>query len=254
MMRSVQRILAIFESFSESKTTLTLQEIADSSGLSKSTAFRLVQSLDKAGYLVRLENQSYCLSRRLTRLAGFVNSTLGVRQISRPYMMELSESSKESVTLHTLEGNFRVCMDVIDVPSALMSVSRPGMRVSLTEGGASSKVLMAYLSKKERQKVIAHVAKKSTHKIAKITAELDSILEQGYGVSYDERVLGIAAISAPIRSQNGEVDYSLTITAPTVRARPMEAAFIKLVKKAAYDISTHLGSDLPPGHFNSDDS
>ena len=61
-MRSVQRILAVFESFTSEKSSLTLQEIAGRIGLPKSTTFRLVQSLEKAGYLVRLEDQQYCLS------------------------------------------------------------------------------------------------------------------------------------------------------------------------------------------------
>ena len=56
MMRSVQRILAVFESFSTERNSLTLQEIADLIELPKSTSFRIVQSLEKAGYLVRLEN------------------------------------------------------------------------------------------------------------------------------------------------------------------------------------------------------
>ena len=53
-----------------------LQEIADSIELPKSTTFRIVQSLEKAGYLVRLEDQKFCLSFRFTRLAGLVKSTL----------------------------------------------------------------------------------------------------------------------------------------------------------------------------------
>ena len=61
-MRSVQRILAVFESFSTNRTSLTLQEIADRIELPKSTAFRIVQSIEQAGYLVRLDDQRYCLS------------------------------------------------------------------------------------------------------------------------------------------------------------------------------------------------
>ena len=97
MMRSVQRILAVFESFTAEKNSLTLQEIADRIDLPKSTAFRFVQSLEKSGYLVRLEDQQYCLSLRFTRLAGLVKSTLGIREIARPMLAELAEKTKETV-------------------------------------------------------------------------------------------------------------------------------------------------------------
>src|ERR1700712_1331056 len=59
-MRAVQRIIAILESFAPEKSTLTLQELADHIGLAKSTTFRIVQSLQRAGYLVRLQDQKYC--------------------------------------------------------------------------------------------------------------------------------------------------------------------------------------------------
>src|SRR5215210_8321522 len=110
MMRSVQRILAVFESFTAERSSLTLQEIADHIELPKSTAFRIVRSLEQAGYLVRLEDQRYCLSFRFTRLAGLVRSTLGIREIARPIMMELAERTEETVSIHTVSGKSRVCI------------------------------------------------------------------------------------------------------------------------------------------------
>jgi len=243
-MRSVLRIFAILESFSAESPTLTLQEIADRSALSKATAFRLVQSLDKAGYLVRLENQAYCLSHRFTRLAGLVSSTLNVRQVARPIMVELSRASHESVTLNTVDGDDRVCLDVVDVPSVLMSVSRPGMHVPLKDG-ASSKTLMAFMPRAEQKRVIALAARASKRKVADLVAELEQVAQRGYCVTYDERALGIAAVSAPIRDVNGEVRYAITITAPAVRAKPREKDFIALVREAAADLSRRLGATLP---------
>src|SRR6059058_6179934 len=98
MMRSVERILAVFESFSPSKSSLSLQEISDRIGLPKSTTFRIIQSLEGAGYLVRLEDQKYCLSFRFTRLAGFVKSTLGIREIARPLLVDLAQTTQETIS------------------------------------------------------------------------------------------------------------------------------------------------------------
>ncbi|MGZ5234483.1 MAG: IclR family transcriptional regulator, partial [Burkholderiales bacterium] len=150
MMRSVQRTLAIFECFTSERTSLTLQEIATRIRLPKSTTFRLVQSLDQAGYVVRLDNQAYCLSFRFTRLAGLVKSTLDIRQIARPAMTELAQKANETVTLNMVSERHRVCIDVIDTPSPLMSVTKPGERVRLIDG-ATAKTLMASLPKKELQ-------------------------------------------------------------------------------------------------------
>lgn len=240
-MRAVTRILAIFESFSADRTSQSLQQIADRIDLPKSTTFRLVQSLDGAGYLVRLDNQAYCLSHRFARLAGLVDGTLGIRQIARPIMIELAGRSAEAVTLNTVNGRYRVCVDVIDTPSPLMSVTKPGTQVRLVDG-ATAKTLMAYMPALERQAAVKYAAKASGRKGHALTTELKHIAQQGYAVTYDERVLGLAAVAAPIRGGDDAVKYCLTITGPTVRVRPKEKEFVRWVVRAADDVSRRLGA------------
>lgn len=243
MMRSVQRTLAIFECFTSERTSLTLQEIATRIRLPKSTTFRLVQSLDEAGYLVRLDNQAYCLSFRFTRLAGLVKSTLDIRQIARPTMTELAAKAHETVTLNMLSERHRVCIEVIDTPSPLMSVTKPGERVRLIDG-ATAKTLMASLPKKELQQALSHATKTTGRKRSELLKELGGIREQGYAVTHGERVLGLTAISAPIDDRDGQVRHCVTVTGPTVRLQPREREVVKLVTRAAADISRRLGAEV----------
>jgi DNA-binding IclR family transcriptional regulator len=243
MMRSVQRTLAIFECFTNERTSLTLQEIATRIHLPKSTTFRLVQSLDEAGYLVRLDNQAYCLSFRFTRLAGLVKSTLDIRQIARPTMAELAEKASETVTLNMVSERHRICIEVIDTPSPLMSVTKPGERVRLSDG-ATAKTLMASLSKKELQQALPHAMKTTGKKRSDLLKELGRIREQGYAVTHGERVLGLTAISAPIDDRDGQVRHCVTVTGPTVRLQPREREVVKLVTRAAADIARRLGAEV----------
>src|SRR5688572_21900206 len=158
-MRAAERIFAIFESFTAQRSSLTLQEIADTIDLPKSTTFRIVQSLEQAGYLVRLEDQKYCLSFRFTRLAGLVRSTLGIRELARPVMAELADATKETVSIHTIRGNDRVCIDALATASSpLRSVSQPGEHVVLS-AGSSSKTLAAYLPEKALMPIVSQMAK-----------------------------------------------------------------------------------------------
>jgi DNA-binding IclR family transcriptional regulator len=240
MMRSVQRILAVFESFTPEKTSLTLQEIADRIELPKSTAFRFLQSLEKAGYLVRLEDQRYCLSFRFTRLAGLVRSTLGIREIARPIMAELAEKTKETVSLHTVSGRNRVCIDSMATASPLRNVVQPGEQIPLLVGSAS-KTLIAYMPKKEQTPFAAAIARATKRTQAEVLAELAKIREQGYAVSHGERLLGVSAISTPIKDVNEEVHYCLSIGGPSVRIQSQEKEFIKLGVNAALDISRQFG-------------
>jgi hypothetical protein len=76
-------------------------------------------------------------------------------------------------------------------------------------------------------------------------------------VTHGERVLGLTAISAPIRDLSNESNYCITITGPTVRMRPREKALIRSVTNAAGDISRRLGtsvfdtSEMARGSLNS---
>ena len=241
MMRSVQRILAIFESFSAERSSLSLQEIADRIDLPKSTTFRIVQSLERAGYLVRLEDNQYFLSFRFTRLAGLVRSTLTIREIARPFLLELAEQTKETVSIHTVNGGNRVCIDAVSTATApLRAVVQAGEQIPLLAGSAS-KVLMAYLPKADLTPIVASVARARKMTKTDVLEELAQVRDQGYAVSHGERLLGISAISAPIKDFNEEVHYCLSVGAPTVRMQMHEKEFIKLAVTAAADISRQYG-------------
>ena len=244
MMRAVERIFAIFESFTPERSSLTLQEIADRIELPKSTAFRIVHSLEQAGYLVRLEDQKYCLSFRFTRLAGLVKSTLSIREIARPITVELAEKTKETVSLQTFSGGKRVCVDAIATASSpLRSVTQPGEQVPLTVG-SSSKTLAAYMSEKDVAPIVAHIARATHRTQADVRAELARIRDQGYAVSHGERVLGVSAISAPIKGVDDRVQDRLSVAGPSVRVQTHEKEFVKLVVKAAADISRQYGAGI----------
>ncbi|WP_236597617.1 IclR family transcriptional regulator [Paraburkholderia kirstenboschensis] len=241
-MRSVQRILAVFESFSVDRTSLMLQEIADRIALPKSTAFRIVQSLEKAGYLVRLEDQQYCLSFRFTRLAGNVRSTLGIREISRPFLLQLADRTRETASLHTLSGSYRICIDAVaTVAAPLRMVAQPGEQVPMV-AGAASKVLMAYMSSEKLSAMVVDVARVTRRPRAEIEKEMEKIRTQGFAVSHGERLLGISAISAPIHDSADQVRYCISVGAPTVRMRINEDEIVRSVLIAAADISRQFGA------------
>ena len=61
MIRAVGRALAIFDAYDGEHLSLSLQEIAERIRMPKTTAFRLVATLERAGFLIRMDTQRYCL-------------------------------------------------------------------------------------------------------------------------------------------------------------------------------------------------
>ena len=70
--------------------------------------------------------------------------------------------------------------------------------------------------------------------------------QQGYAVSHGERVLGVAAVSAPIRGLDDEGHYCLSVAGPMVRMQSREREFTRLVVQAASEISWLYGGNAPP--------
>ncbi|HYG91748.1 MAG TPA: IclR family transcriptional regulator [Azospirillum sp.] len=245
MSRAVARALAIFDAFDAAHTAMTLQEIAQRLQMPKTTAFRLVNTLEKAGFLVRLETQEYCLSWKLVRLSGLVKSNLGIRETARPVMIELSRRSGETITLNALSGIERVCIEVIDTPSPLMSIVKPGEHVPLLFG-ATGRLLMAYMSSEELEEVLRRSPQGSTIDRVALQRELERFRAQGYALTSGQRVPGVTAISVPIRDMKETVRYCLSLTGPSVRVDGSVPEFVQLMVNAGADISRRLGSVAIP--------
>jgi DNA-binding IclR family transcriptional regulator len=243
MMRAVQRTLAVFESFTAERSSLSLQELSARIGLPKSTAFRLVQSLEKAGYLVRLDDQHYCLSLRFTRLAGLVKSTLDIRTIARPVMKELAQATKETVSLQTASQGQRVCVDVVAAESALQNVTQPGEQVPLL-AGASSKMLIAHMPTAQVAPIVAQIARLTNRSEADVQTELVGVRQRGYAISHGERVLGVSAVAAPIAGLEGTGTYCLSLGGPTIRVQGREEELVTQIARAAAEISQQYGGTV----------
>jgi len=242
-MRSVQRIIAIFEAFGPERSSLTLQEISNEIDLPKSTTFRIIQSLEEAGYIVRLDNLSYCLSFRFVRLAGHVRSTMGIREVARPLMVELSEMLRETVSLHTFSEGERVCLDSVTADAPLRSVVLPGEHHPLRAGSAS-KVLLAFMNEEDQKPLISAMARELRMTAPEIRDMLAAVREQRYAISHGERLQGISAVSAPIFNFDDTVAHCISVGGPSFRIREREAEIVERVKATADRITYHYGGKL----------
>ncbi len=243
MIRAVVRALAIFDAFDEQSLSLTLQEIGQRIAMPKATAFRLVNTLERAGFLIRLENNHYCLSLKLVRLAGLVRSTVTLRDVARPVMIDVNRRTGETITLNTIDGASRICLEVVDTPAPLMTIARPGERVSLLYG-ATSRILLAYMSAQERAAVIAAHPDGSDIDMEALERELQRYRRQGYAITRSQRVQGVTAIAVPVTNVDGTVRECLALTGPSGRVDAREGDFIEILLAAGHDISTRLGG--PP--------
>jgi DNA-binding IclR family transcriptional regulator len=241
MIRAVGRALAIFDAYDNEHLSLSLQDIAERIRMPKTTAFRLVATLERAGFLIRMDNQQYCLSLKMVRLGGLVRSTLSIREIARPVMLQVNEQTSETITLNTIVGTDRMVLEVVDTPSPLMSMARLGQHQPMFLG-ASSRILMAHMEPAELDRVLKVTAAGVDFDRPAFDRELARFQRQGYALSRGQRVSGLTAIAVPLFDINGRVPHCLALTGPSVRIDPRDLDLAEIMMAAGRDISTRLGA------------
>lgn len=241
MIRAVERALAIFDAFDTEHQSLSLLEIGERIAMPKATTFRLVNTLQRNGFLVRLDDQRYCLSLKILRLSGLVKSTLGIREAARPAMAEVCRLTGETVTLNIRKGVERICIDVVDTPSPLMTIVRPGDHVSLLHG-ATARLLLAYAGEQEIDRIILQSSATEKIKAKELKADLARIRKDGFACTSGQRIPGVTAISVPIFDIKDEVHYSLSITGPSIRMDQRLEEFKRILIDAGTSISAMMGT------------
>jgi DNA-binding IclR family transcriptional regulator len=171
---------------------------------------------------------------------------LDVRKAALSVMKDLAEKTAETINLNIVRERRRVCIEKIESKHDIRHFVELGRPVPLY-AGASGKVLLAHLDQAEIAAIIAEgllpLTPHTVVSVVKLQQELAEIRQRGYATSADERVVGAASVSAPIRDAAAHVVAGLTISGPSYRfPHDSVGRFIDLVVAGAADISFALGA------------
>ena len=186
----------------------------------KSTAFRLVATLEQHGLVEQVEGRGkYRLGVGLLRLAGATSARLDVVQEARPLCKQLATATGETVNLATLSGNSALYLDQVAGPSALQPHNWVGQHIPL-HATSNGKVLMAWMPDAELKDLLGRLPAFTGLTITSkptLRKQLEEVREQGYAVAVDELEVGLTAIAAPVRNAHGDVICSMSVSGPTFR-------------------------------------
>ncbi|WP_314171807.1 IclR family transcriptional regulator [Streptomyces winkii] len=112
--------------------------------------------------------------------------------------------------------------------------------------GAPGKLLLAFSDEELRRRVVDGPLPTSDGSAeldaGDLASELESIREDGYALSLQERVPGVVAMAVPVRDHRGAVAAALSISIPSVRAgRDDLLRLVPQAREAAGRLSERLG-------------
>jgi len=242
--QSVDRAITILELLAHDGES-SVTEIAGGLGVHKSTAFRLLATLEAHRLVEQINDRGrYRLGVGNLRLAGATTARLDVVTEARPVSRQLATDTGETVNITVRSDTSALYLDQAAGSSALQSHNWVGQRIPL-HATSNGKVLISELSDDDLAAALPDLPRFTDLTITsrrKLAEELDEVRRVGYALAVDELELGLTAAAAPIRSAHGDIIASMSISGPTFRLDEKRLAeAVPMVVAAALEVSHRLG-------------
>jgi DNA-binding IclR family transcriptional regulator len=181
-----------------------ISDLSDRLSLSKSTAHRLLKSLETSGLVMQDPiTRRYYLGSLILNLASkpiIAHQNLIVSAFEE--MKYLRDLCRETVVLHVRIGLERICLEELQSLEAIKYTAGKGFVAPIYTGSAG-KILLSELEENE-----VDLLMKNLHPVPmgprtitdkrRLLDELKEVKKQGYAISFGERIPGSASLSVPI--------------------------------------------------------
>ena len=234
--RSVDRAASLLLALGDWEGEVGVTELARRLGLHKSTASRLLTTLQKRG-LVQQDHDSgkYRLGLAMVRLGGHAEKTLDLQTLALPELSSLAQAVKETATLGVLDGD--VVRSVAWYDASGMGRDRTGRNLPL-HATAPGKVLLS--SRPEREFI--RLAKIGFTPYTPHTIVRADLRKRGFATAFGEQEPTLNAVAMPVFDQRGCIVAALEVRASGNRIPPSRVpALTERIRDAAALITEHIG-------------
>jgi IclR family acetate operon transcriptional repressor len=240
--QSLERGMRLLHVIARSREPLAGVEVADRARINRSTAWRLLATLEQGGMVERDATGRYEIGLELFTLAAASRWGAVIRR-ARPTLEALSAEVNETTALTVVQGGSFEVLDQVDGPHAL-AVRWVGTPMPLLTTSVG-KLMLADMPEHELDRYVQRPIEVRTPRTltdpADIRAELDEVRQTGLGVSLGDYELGVNGVSAAARDSHGRMVAAVSVTGPDVRlseGRIREIA--PLLRDAAAQLETAL--------------
>ncbi len=222
---AVDRALSLLGAFRSGDSALPLAELAQRTRLYKSTALRLLASLEHARLVQRLDDGRYALGNEVARLQAIYAEAFSLDRVVLPELRALVQATGESAAYHVRQGQgsdaVRLCLYRVDSPHPVRDHIRAGDVFPMNRG-TGGRVLSAF------DPTLAKSGSAADRKL------LATIRERGFYAATGDRLAEVAGISAPVWHADGSLAAAVTLTMPSHR---YQERYVKPVLEAARRLS-----------------
>lgn len=243
---SVVKALRLLECFNGAAPELSLAELAQLSGLNKTTTHRLLASLKLAGWVDQGAAGSYRLTLRVFELGSSVLANIDLRREVAPEMSKLAADFGETVYLVVAEDEHAVCLERVEGKHQVRVMALDVGRTMPLYMGAGPLALLAA----REEELIPLVLERWTQDglVGGIITEkqlrqnLAETRRKGYALSLEDVTPGVAAIGTTILDYRGQAVAALSLGGLKLHFTPARISTMSTALiEAAQRVSARLG-------------
>jgi len=219
--KSLGKALGLLDFFTQENPERGISELAELSGLLKSSVHNMVSTFEVYGFLEKNQGTGkYRLGIKLLRLSNNLYLSHDLRNLLRPRLEALSASTGENVYLAKMYEGQVVYVDAVYPPGSFSGRSILGIGAPLYCTGVG-KAIMAELDGSQVDAIIAQGLMPYTpHTLVEgdaLKKELAAGHERGYAIDDMEHEFGIRCVAVAIRNIRETVVGSVSVSGPSPR-------------------------------------
>ena len=243
--RAVERALDVLLCFTNQTPELTMTQIAEQVGIHKSTAHRLLATLENKRFIQRDQDTGiYRLGIRLLQMAYLTLEQIDLRRLAAPFMHRLCDQYEENIDLTLLDGTDVVFISILEGPQRVKLAAAIGQRLPAF-ATASGKAILGFMPEEMVRRILVRGMPRLTPytliSLEDFFENLISVRELGYAISEQELEEQINAVAAPIFDQDNHPIASIAVAGPAYRlnhGRMMEIgpSMVAMAKEISQEI------------------
>ncbi len=227
--QSITKAMKVLSVFDLDCFELSIGEIAQRSGIPKSTVHRIVSSLSEWN-LLEIGRDGKCrLGLKLFQLGSLVLYKMDVRKEALSFLKELSARRGTTVHLAIRNGNQAIYIEKIERPDSFVQYSQVGKHLPLHCTGIG-KVLAADLPEETAGSLMGQNFSRYTEhtitKLAVLLKHLKGVREKGYAVDNEELISGVKCVAAPVFDYKGVVVAGVSLSTMSSRIDETEVQIL----------------------------
>jgi len=245
--RAIDRAVELLEVFTIDRPALTIDEITAATKLPKTTAYRILYTLERHG-LIHYDPKTlkYRLGLKILELSATLTSVLDVRREAEDILIDLQMKARQTVVMAVPEHDSLVYIFKRENPEGFKYSSVLGQRRPL-HFGVLGQIMLAYLSEQELDRYL------STHALERHTAhtitdadllkkKLAQIRSEKVNVDMEETFEFGNAIGAPVFNAEGKLIAAVGMIGPSADLNREKIAELKpVIRDVGIEISRRMG-------------